>query len=158
MRTFTLVIEPEGAAARRSAFGLAARGKDLLLVGASRAVLDLIASEIRVAHRVDVRVLATDPSDAGSSERILKWIDTTELPVDRVVSALADETDPVRLARVRQELTRLSAALSRREGARLVGGTLWSNQAEQDRPSSVRPPSMVPRGRASTTRGHGDPQ
>jgi NAD(P)-dependent dehydrogenase (short-subunit alcohol dehydrogenase family) len=183
MQTWTLVTDALVPGGRQHAAALAARGKDLVLLGDMRSVLEELAAELRVVHRVDVRILAVDLAEADAAARVVRWLDEREMVLDGVVSVGTDASDPVRAAQVARQLAELEAALEGSFRHRGFGGMRRVSDAlpRQSRPPrrrrSVVPPGSVvpsgpaappgsampaaadpgPRRRASTAPGYGDP-
>lgn len=156
MFTFTLVTDALSPVGRREAASLAARGKNVVLLGDMPAVLAELASELRVLHEVDVRTLAVDMTEPGATEEILAWLAKTGLRLDGVVCVRAAETDRVRSEQLRRGLTELEQALSatvRSQG----GGFVWRVDGPSVPRTSSMPPARRKRKRKTTARGHHDP-
>ncbi|HJL18080.1 MAG TPA: hypothetical protein RMH99_20620, partial [Sandaracinaceae bacterium LLY-WYZ-13_1] len=112
MRTWTLVTEALGPGGRRHASSLAARGKDLVLLGPPGALLEELAAELRVVHDVDVRVIGVDLAEPGAAERVVAWIEGRDVTLGGMVSVEPDPRDgAVRQLGVKAELARLEDRL-----------------------------------------------
>ena len=183
MRTFTLVTDALVPVGRAKAGSAAARGKDLVLVGEMRSLLEALASELRVMHRVDVRVLPVDLADPDGAEQVLAWLDDRAIVLDGVVVVgWTDTEDEARAQQLEAQLEKLERILAGKLQQRGFGppvrvvqerrasGTFEANPPssppEPRRRVSVHPPGSVPtapveppssRGRASTRPGHADP-
>lgn len=163
MRTWTLVTDAIAPGGRREAFALAARGKDLILLGDARGLLEEVAAELRVVHRVDVRTFVIDLTDADAADRVLGWIDARELALDGVVAVRGDADDDARAARTNRQITALEersrSAARGFGGVRRVSDSIPPGAPSRERRSVVPPGSSPPaaRPRTSTARGHRDP-
>jgi hypothetical protein len=153
MHTWTIVTDALAPAGAREARTLAARGKDLVLFGPRRAPLEMLAAELRITHRVDVRVLLLDFADPGAADAAAYWLNGRDRPVDGIVAVRTD--DP----RVARGVERLIAALSPEMRRRGLGGARFVD-AERDRTStapSLGAPAAAFRARRSTQPGYADP-
>ncbi len=156
MHTFTLVTDALSPLGRREAASLAARGKDLVLLGDMRAVLDEFASELRVLHEVDVRTLAVDLTEADATEHVLAWIRQTGLRLDGAVCVRGADPDPVRREQLRRGLAALEPALSAAMRGQGLGFVWHVDGSSLPRISSL-PPARGGRRRKTTAKGHNDP-
>lgn len=159
VRTWTLVTDAISEVGHRRASSLAARGKDLILLGDMQSLLAERAAELRVVHDVDVRTLAVDLTDHDAVGRVVAWLRERDLPLDGLVSVRggsATSADPVRARQLEAGLDALEAALAPLLQA---PGTVQQVQgsAHPTRPPPAERPSAPPRSRAETARGHGDP-
>lgn len=98
-----IVTGASGGLGEQFARQLAVRGLDLTLVARSVDKLEVLAAELRAAHKVDVRVMPADLNDPGDVARLLADLfgSATGRPVDLLinnaglgyVSDVADQTD-----------------------------------------------------------------
>lgn len=172
MRTFTLVTDALVPAGRAKAAAAAARGKDLVLVGEMRSLLEELASELRVLHRVDVRVLPVDLAEPDGAEQVLAWLDDRTIVLDGLVLVHWTDTDEARASQLAVQLERLERALTPKLQQRGFGPPVRVVQERRASgtfaaPGPSRPPPApgsndgaappASRGRASTRPGHADP-
>ena len=127
MRTWTLVTDAITPTGHRRASSLAARGKDLVLLGEMRSLLEERAAELRVVHDVDVRTFCVDLTDHDAVSRVARWLE------ERALGVLLDRRA---LGRVMQ-----------------IQGSQFPTRPPPRERGSVIPP----RARADTARGHADP-
>lgn len=156
MLTFTLVTDAASPSGRREAASLAARGKNLVLLGEMGAMLAEVASELRVLHETDVRTLTVDLTDADATEQILAWLRRTAIRLDGVVCVRGTDPDPVRAQQLRRRLSELEEALSATLESQGLGFVWRVDGSSLPRRSSM-PPAQRERKRKTTSRGFNDP-
>lgn len=149
MRTWTIVANALSPAAYREACALAARGKDLVLIGPVRAELEVLAAELRVVHRVDVRILALDL--ARDAESAVRWLRDRDRNVDGIVAAGCGEE-------LRRGVKLLAAAFLPEMKRHGLGTVRCVEEDGRERRASVPLFAIPPRQRTTTQRGWADPQ
>jgi hypothetical protein len=151
MRTWTAITDALSPRGRRQAAALAARGKDLVLIGEGRSLLEVLASELRVSHQVDVRILVADLAEPNAVAAVARWLEDRELTLDGIV-ALSGSAE--QRANVELLIDAVLPEMRRRGFGSVVRDT-------GSRPPSVAPPPAsvppAPRARRSTAPGHRDP-
>jgi len=159
MRTWTLVTDAITPTGHRRASSLAARGKDLVLLGEMRSLLEERAAELRVVHDVDVRTFCVDLTDHDAVSRVARWLEERALVLDGVVSVRDVESDPVRAEQLERQLDALERALAVMLDRRALGRVMQiqGSQFPTRPPPRERGSVIPPRARADTARGHADP-
>lgn len=174
MKAATLLLEALTPTGRRAAFGLAARGKDLVLCGEMPSMLEELAAELRVVHGVDVRTCVADLGDEEAIGEITAWVDSHAIAVDGLIFPRWGDTDPVRATQLERHAAELEKALHRafrRAGVesrlRFVSATSRPpapGGPRQRKRASILPSRLPPladegekRPRRSTRPGHSDP-
>ena len=156
MPAFTLVTEALSPLGRREAASLAARGKDLVLLGEERASLEDLASELRVLHDRDVRTFAVDLGEPGATEQVLGWLRDRGLLLDGAVCVRCWDPRDLRAEPLERGLAALEEALS--QTLRAQGGGFVSRVRGSSLPrQSSAVPLVSERKRKETDRGHADP-
>jgi hypothetical protein len=151
-----MVTDAIAPAGLRQASALAARGKDLVLIGDDRGVLERVSAELRVGHRVDVRILCLDLGAADAADAVLVWLRQCELTIDGLVALRRREPRE----EYERTVERLAEAFLPRMRSLGVGSVIRVEDEPFEREGvapSRRSSAPPPRMRRSTVRGFGDP-